>query len=189
MRTLNGRPSLQSLYGRHQSRRGHPYGQDTSVGRYCDQDAWTDLICSMDKTPPPPQLAGIGITVRAVHFALRELVNKNLKSLEEQGIIEPIKFSKGASPIVTILKNNGKIRIFYDYKTTVNLYNNPDKYPLPTIPQLLDRLRVRRLPFGLKSAVGTFQRFMDTLLIGINGVAVYLDDVLISGINCDDLKN
>ncbi|UYV63664.1 hypothetical protein LAZ67_2005243 [Cordylochernes scorpioides] len=44
------------LYGRHQSRRGHSYG--TSVGRYCDQDAWTDLICSMDKTPPPPRLAG-----------------------------------------------------------------------------------------------------------------------------------
>ncbi|UYV74724.1 SETMAR [Cordylochernes scorpioides] len=41
------------LYGRHQFRRGHQYG--TSVGRYCDQDARTDLICSMDKTP---QLAG-----------------------------------------------------------------------------------------------------------------------------------
>ncbi|UYV67159.1 hypothetical protein LAZ67_4004146 [Cordylochernes scorpioides] len=38
------------------------HGQDTttSVGRYCDQGAWTDLICSMDKTPPP-QLAGIVI--------------------------------------------------------------------------------------------------------------------------------
>ncbi|UYV61811.1 TIGD4 [Cordylochernes scorpioides] len=34
----------------------------TSVGRYCDQGAWTDLICSMDKTPPPPQLADITST-------------------------------------------------------------------------------------------------------------------------------
>ncbi|UYV68827.1 K02A2.6-like [Cordylochernes scorpioides] len=34
------------LYDRHQSRRGHPYGQGTSVGRYCDQGTWTDLICS-----------------------------------------------------------------------------------------------------------------------------------------------
>ncbi|UYV79831.1 hypothetical protein LAZ67_18000857 [Cordylochernes scorpioides] len=41
-------------------RKGHPYGQGTSVGRYCDQGEWTDLICSMDKTPPP-QLAGIVI--------------------------------------------------------------------------------------------------------------------------------
>ncbi|UYV61480.1 hypothetical protein LAZ67_1005005, partial [Cordylochernes scorpioides] len=41
------------------------HGQDTttSVGRYCDQGVWTDLICSMDKTPPPPQLAGIVIRV------------------------------------------------------------------------------------------------------------------------------
>ncbi|UYV72513.1 hypothetical protein LAZ67_9003493 [Cordylochernes scorpioides] len=42
------------------------HGQDTtttSVGRYCDQGARTDLICSMDKTPPPPQLAGIVIRV------------------------------------------------------------------------------------------------------------------------------
>ncbi|UYV63554.1 hypothetical protein LAZ67_2004645 [Cordylochernes scorpioides] len=41
------------LYDRHQSRRRHLYGQGTSVGRYCDQGAWTDLICSMDKTPTP----------------------------------------------------------------------------------------------------------------------------------------
>ncbi|UYV75380.1 hypothetical protein LAZ67_13000048 [Cordylochernes scorpioides] len=37
------------------------HGKDTtttSVGRYCDQGSWTDLICSMDKTPPPPQLVG-----------------------------------------------------------------------------------------------------------------------------------
>ncbi|UYV72488.1 K02A2.6-like [Cordylochernes scorpioides] len=164
------------------------------------------------------------VKARTVPFALRNLVDEKLKALEEQGIIEPIKFSKWASPIVTVLKNDGTIRICHDYKTTVNLYTNPDKYPLPTIPQLLDRLRggkvftkldmaqayqqlkvddesseiltintprglyrVKRLPFGLNSAVGTFQRFMDTLLMGIDGVAVYLDDVLISGINCGDL--
>ncbi|UYV83059.1 BMPR2 [Cordylochernes scorpioides] len=42
----------------HQSRKRHPYGQGTSVGRYCDHSERTDLICSMDKTPPPPQLTG-----------------------------------------------------------------------------------------------------------------------------------
>ncbi|UYV80580.1 hypothetical protein LAZ67_19000797 [Cordylochernes scorpioides] len=165
------------------------------------------------------------VKARTVPFALRELVDKKLKSLEEQGVVEPVKFTKWASPIVTVLKNDGTIRICHDYKSTVNLYSNPDKYPLPTIPQLLDRLRggrvftkldmaqayqqlkvdetsaeilaintprglykVKRLPFGLNSAVGTFQRFMDTLLSGIDGVAVYLDDVLISGRDCDDLK-
>ncbi|UYV78632.1 K02A2.6-like, partial [Cordylochernes scorpioides] len=165
------------------------------------------------------------VKARTMPFALRELVDKKLKSLEGQGVIEPVKFTKWASPIVTVLKNDGTIRICHDYKITVNLYSNPDKYPLLTIPQLLDRLRggrvftkldmaqsyqqlkvdetsaeilaintprglykVKRLPFGLNSAVGTFQRFMDTLLSGIDGVAVYLDDVLISGRDCDDLK-
>ncbi|UYV83329.1 K02A2.6-like [Cordylochernes scorpioides] len=165
------------------------------------------------------------VKARTVPFALRELVDEKLKSLEDQGVIEPVKLTKWASPIVTVLKNDGTVRICHDYKITVNLYSNPDKYPLPTIPQFLDRLRggrvftkldmaqayqqlkvdetsaeilaintpiglykVKRLPFGLNSAVGTFQRFMDTLLSGIDGVAVYLDDVLISGRDCDDLK-
>ncbi|UYV64000.1 K02A2.6-like [Cordylochernes scorpioides] len=85
------------------------------------------------------------VKARTVPFALRELVDKKLKSLEEQGVIEPVKFTKWASPIVTVLKNDGTIRICHDYKSTVNLYSNPDKYPLPTIPQLLDRLRGGRV--------------------------------------------
>ena len=38
-----------------------------------------------------------------------------------------------------------------------------------------------RLPFGISSAPGIFQRVMDTLLQGIVGIVVYLDDILITG--------
>ena len=38
-----------------------------------------------------------------------------------------------------------------------------------------------RLPFGISSAPGIFQRVMDTLLQGIDEVVVYLDDILITG--------
>ena len=41
--------------------------------------------------------------------------------------------------------------------------------------------RYTRLPFGVSSALGIFQGVMESLLRGIKRVAVYLDDILISG--------
>ena len=43
--------------------------------------------------------------------------------------------------------------------------------------------RVTRLPFGVSAAVGIFQRIMSGILRGLKGVAVYLDDILITGPN------
>ena len=42
-------------------------------------------------------------------------------------------------------------------------------------------LQYTRLPYGISSAPGIFQREMDNLLAGIPGVVVYLDDILITG--------
>lgn len=41
--------------------------------------------------------------------------------------------------------------------------------------------RYNRLPFGVSSAPGIFQRTMETILKGIPHVTVYLDDILIMG--------
>ena len=46
--------------------------------------------------------------------------------------------------------------------------------------------RFNRLPFGISSAPGIFQRTMESLLNGIPRVIVYLDDILISGVTKED---
>ena len=48
----------------------------------------------------------------------------------------------------------------------------------------------QRLPFGISSAPAIFQRSMDSLLQDQPGVVVYLDDVLVTGLNKDEhLRN
>ena len=43
-----------------------------------------------------------------------------------------------------------------------------------------------RLPFGISSAPGYFQEIMDRLTSDLKGVAVYLDDILVSGANAKE---
>ena len=44
----------------------------------------------------------------------------------------------------------------------------------------------KRLPFGIASAPGYFQEIMDQLTCDLKGVAVYLDDILVSGTTAEE---
>ena len=47
-----------------------------------------------------------------------------------------------------------------------------------------------RLPFGISSALGYFQEIMDQLTSDLNGVAAFIDDILVSGMTASEhLRN
>ena len=77
---------------------------------------------------------------RAVPYALRAGVEKELDRLEKEGIIEPVQFSEWAAPIVPVRKKDGSVRICGDYKLTVNKVAEPDTYPIPKIEDLFAAL-------------------------------------------------
>ncbi|XP_063954090.1 uncharacterized protein K02A2.6-like [Lytechinus pictus] len=58
---------------------------------------------------------------------------------------------------------------------------SPDSRELVTINTHRGLFQYTRMPFGISTAPAVFQRTMDNLLAGIPGVAVYLDDLLVTG--------
>ena len=76
---------------------------------------------------------------RPAPYAMKEKIEDELKRLENDGIIEPVTFSKWAAPIVPVRKGDG-VRICGDYKVTVNRAILEDKYPLPKVDDLYTSL-------------------------------------------------
>lgn len=155
---------------------------------------------------------------RPLPFALKSQVENELSRLTREGILVPVNYSDYATPIVPVLKQNGSVRICGDYSLTVNKDIYIDKYPLPRIDDIFNKLSggkhyskldcsqaynqlvltkesqklttinttkglfmYTRLVFGLANAPAVFQRAIENLLAGIEGVAVFLDDVCVTG--------
>jgi len=55
----------------------------------------------------------------------------------------------------------------------------PTDIPKTAINTPFGLFKFRRMPFGLRNAAQTLQRFMDQVLRGLNFCYVYIDDVLI----------
>ena len=75
-----------------------------------------------------------------VPYAMRERVEWEMKRLKQEGILRPVEFSNWAASIVSVLKNDGSVRICGDYKLTINQAAKFDTYPLPRIEDLLASL-------------------------------------------------
>ncbi|KAL6461145.1 hypothetical protein MHYP_G00311110 [Metynnis hypsauchen] len=157
---------------------------------------------------------------RPVPYAMKQKVEAELDRLVQENILQPVKFSEWAAPIVPVLKPDNSVRICGDYKLTVNRVSKLEQYPIPRIEDLFEKLAggkkftkldlshayqqvtldeeskqyvtisthkglftMNRLPFGVSSSPAIFQRIMEGLLQGIPSVAVYLDDILVTGRN------
>ena len=147
---------------------------------------------------------------RSVPYLMKGKIEEELERLTKAQIIEPLQFSDWAAPVVPVLKPNKTVRICGDFKFTVNPVSRLDRYPIPKIEDLLSGLSQgktfttldmsqayqqleldqnsqkyvvinNRLPFGIASAPGIFQRVMESLVQGIPGVVIYLDDILVTG--------
>lgn len=73
---------------------------------------------------------------RNVPFAYKNSVFQELDRLEREGVIEPVDNSDWATPLVPVLKGDGKLRLCADYKVTVNKHLQDVKYPLPKIEEI-----------------------------------------------------
>ena len=71
--------------------------------------------------------------------ALRTYLDENL----EKGFIQPSKSPAGA-PILFVKKKDGSLRLCVDYRG-LNKITVRNRYPLPLIPELLDRLRTGKI--------------------------------------------
>ena len=73
---------------------------------------------------------------RPVPYALRDKVECELDHLHELGVTELVEFVEWATPIVSVVKSDGSVRICRDYKVTVSKVAKVDHYPLPRIEDL-----------------------------------------------------
>ncbi|GAB0092892.1 uncharacterized protein DMENIID0001_079420 [Sergentomyia squamirostris] len=164
---------------------------------------------------------------RETPLSVKDKVGKKLEQECAEDLMEPVRHSKWASPIVVVPKGSDgiEIRICGDFSVTINKHIETEHYPLPQIEELLAMIagagsfcsvdmksafqqikvsessrefltintpkglfRYKRLPFGVSSAPSIFQSIMDQILVGISGVACYLDDLLIFGPNDEEVK-
>ena len=70
------------------------------------------------------------VKARQVPFKLKPLVEKEIKYLVEQGVLEKVNTSEFATPVVPVLKSNGSIRLCGDYSTTLSAQLVVDEHHL-----------------------------------------------------------
>ena len=77
---------------------------------------------------------------RPLPYVMRDMVDKEIDRLLTEDIIEPVKYSDWAAPVVPVMKADKNVRLCGDYKLTVNQVAKLDRYPIPRIEDLYAHL-------------------------------------------------
>lgn len=76
----------------------------------------------------------------SVPFKLRERFEKQLEMEVADSVLEPVKFSRWASPVVLVPKTDGGLRMCMDCKVTINKCIETEHYPTPLIDEIFANL-------------------------------------------------
>lgn len=98
---------------------------------------------------------------RPVPFAFQKQYDEEFDTLLKLGVITHTNTADWGTPVVPVLKPNGKIRICGDYKTTVNPYLVEVKHPLPRIEEIFSKLKGGQLFSKLDFSRGYNQLVLD----------------------------
>ena len=79
---------------------------------------------------------------RTVPFAMKAAVELEMERMENGTVLNTVPFSEWTSPIVIVPKSDGRLRIFGDYKRTVNPCLDNDSFPQPTLEELFSNIHV-----------------------------------------------
>ncbi|XP_058817662.1 uncharacterized protein K02A2.6-like [Topomyia yanbarensis] len=83
-----------------------------------------------------PKSNPIFLKARTLPFSIRNIVEREIESMVNSGILMKVNHSTWATPIVPVMKSADRVRLCGDYKITVNKHLNIDEHPLPTIDEL-----------------------------------------------------
>ena len=117
---------------------------------------------------------------RPVPYALRPAVEKELKRMEDEGIIEPIEVSEWATPIVSVPKTDDSVRVSGEYKGTVNPAIQTEQFPIPTLEEIRGKASSLERPKECLPTIGIGQRVSEVMhnqhpqgLISLHALSVW----------------
>lgn len=81
---------------------------------------------------------------RSLPYALRDKVSREIDRLVSLGVLSPVQHAEWATPIVVVLKD-GTVRIYGDFKVTLNPACEVEHYPPPVIEDMFANLNGGRM--------------------------------------------